>query len=185
MKYPKDVILKNSEHVLIRPYSVEDETRLQQFYNSIPPQERWFIPYDMMKHEMQCQWSEDSGRECLFSIIALCNDQIVAHANLLEGSEGHYAKHVGRLHVKVVPAFRGQRLGTWMILDLIRLAMKRELRDLRIDLITGTDEATIEGLGKLDFYKQAVLENYIIDADGNRRDLVIMTKKLHKDFGDF
>lgn len=185
MKYPKDVILKNSKHVQIRPYSPEDEENLKRFYMSIPEKERWFIPYDMMKPEMQCEWSEHGGKECLYSIIATSEDQIIAHGNLHEGAEGPYTRHVGKLRLKVSPSFRGQRLGTWMVLDLIKLAIERGLLDLRIDLIMGIDATVIDGLYKLDFFQRATLEDYAIDSEGNRHDMIVMMKRLHKDYGDF
>jgi DNA primase catalytic subunit len=72
-----------------------------------------------------------------------------------------------------------------MILDLIKLAMERELRDLRIDLLLDIDATAIDALNKLDFFQRAVLEAYAVDPDGNRHDVVIMTKRLHKDFGDY
>lgn len=185
MKYPKDVVLKNKKRVIIRPYEASDEADIEQFYSSFPEKERWFIPFDMMKPEMQCKWSETVGRECLYSIVAWCDDRLVAHTNLHVGGKGNYTSHVGRILIKVLPEFRQQRLGTWMLLDLIKLAMEKELRDLRVDLIVGIDDMAIEGLKRFDFFKHAVLEDYAMDADGKRYDMLMMTKRLHRDFGDF
>lgn len=185
MKYPKDVVLKNKKIAVIRPFQMEDEALLRQFYAHFSTWERWFIPYEMMCSELQCQWSEAAGMDCLFSVVAFCEGELVAHANLHVRGNGHCTSHVGRVLVKVLPAFRGQRLGTWMILDLIKLAMEKELRDLRVDLVVGIDDAAIEALRKFDFFKQAVLSDYAMDPEGRRYDMVILTKRLHKDYGDF
>jgi ribosomal protein S18 acetylase RimI-like enzyme len=185
VQYPKDVVLKNKKRVVIRPYETADERRLRQFYGSFPEKERWFIPFDMMNPVLQCQWSETTGRECIYSIVAFCEEQLVAHTNLHVGGKGSHTRHVGRLLIKVLPDFRQQRLGTWMLLDLIKLAMEKELRDLRVDLIIGIDDMAIEGLRRFDFIKQAVLNEYAMDADGKRYDMLIMSKRLYRDFGDF
>jgi ribosomal protein S18 acetylase RimI-like enzyme len=185
VSYPKDVVLKNKKRVVLRPFQAGDEDLLKQFYGSFPDRERWFIPYDMMKPELQCRWSEEPGVECLYSIVAFCEDRLVAHANLHVGGKGHYTSHVGRVLIKVQPSFRQQRLGTWMILDLIKLAMEKELGVLRVDLVVGIDDATIDGLLKFDFKKEATLPAYALDPEGRCYDLLIMIKHLHKDFGDF
>lgn len=185
MKYPKDIVLKNSVRVVLRPYEMEDRALLERFYQSISEYDRWFIPDDMMSPELQCKWSEKSGRECNFSIVAIDSDKIVAHANLQVSDEGHYTRHVGRLNIMVSQSFRRQRLGTWMVLDLVKLAMEKELRDLRVDFVTGLEDDAIDSMRKLDFFKQAVLEDYVMDPEGRRHDLVIMTKRLHRDFGDY
>jgi L-amino acid N-acyltransferase YncA len=85
----------------------------------------------------------------------------------------------------VLPEFRHKRLGTWMLLDLIRLAMDKGLTELRADFVVGIEDAAIESAIKLDFFKKAVLENYVKDPKGTRHNIVIMIKQLHKDWGDF
>jgi ribosomal protein S18 acetylase RimI-like enzyme len=185
VKYPKDVVLKNKKRVIIRPYEAGDEALLRKFYLSFSEKERWFVPFDMMRPDMQCTWSEEAGRECLYSIVALCGETIVAHTNLQVGGRGNYTSHVGRLLIKVLPEYRQQRLGAWMLLDLIKLAMEKDLRDLRVDLVMGIDDMAIEGLRRFDFFKSAVLEEYVMDPSGKRYDMVIMMKRLHRDFGDF
>ena len=37
----------------------------------------------------------------------------------------------------------------------------------------------------INFFKKAVLEEYVMDPQGHRLDLMIMIKRLHKDWGDF
>lgn len=185
MKYPKEVVLINKKVAVIRPFQPGDETLLTQFYAHFNPTERWFIPHELFRSELQCQWSETIGVDCLYSVVAFCEQRLVAHANLRVQGKGHCTSHVGRVLVKVLPAFRQQRLGTWMILDLIKLAMEKELRDLRVDLVVGVDDAAIEALRKFDFFKQAILPDYAMDPDGRRYDMVVLTKRLHKDYGDF
>jgi ribosomal protein S18 acetylase RimI-like enzyme len=84
-----------------------------------------------------------------------------------------------------LPEFRQKRLGTWLLLDLIQLAMDRGLEMLRADLVAGAEEAAIEAVQKFDFFKFAELKEYVKDIHGNRQDMVIMVKRLHKEWSDF
>ena len=85
----------------------------------------------------------------------------------------------------VIPEFRHKRLGTWMLLNLIRLAMDRGLEELRADFIVGVEDAAIDSAHKLDFFEKAVLADYIVDPQGKRHDLKIMVKRLHRGWSDF
>ena len=84
-----------------------------------------------------------------------------------------------------MPDFRHKRLGTWMLLDLIQLAMDKGLDDLRADFVIGMEDAAIEAAQKLDFFKVAVIPEYVKSQTGRRYDLQIMVKRLHRSWSDF
>ena len=142
------------------------------------------MKYDVLDQDLIRKWMNALGKSNVFSIIALAEDRIAAHAGLFMRGFGS-TKHVGRLRIVVLPDFRQKRLGTWMLLDLIRLAMDKGLSDLRADFVVGVEDAAINSAYKLDFFKKAVLEEYVKDPQGGRHDLLIMGKRLHKDWGDF
>lgn len=182
MKYPKEIVLKDCTESIIRPLQKEDEPLLRQFYSEIPEDDRWYMRYDVMDPAVIRSWVENP--EDVFSIIALCADRIVAHARLHLYKYGCY-NHQGRLRIIVKPEYRYKRLGSWMLLDLIHVGMDKGLRELRADFVVGVADAAIEAAYKLDFFKKAVLEDFVIDRQGQLHDLMIMTKRLHKDWGDF
>lgn len=182
MKYPKEVVLKNCTEVIIRPLEIKDEPALHAFYSAVTEEDRWFMRFDVKDPAVIRGWVEGQGE--VFSIIAECDDRITAHARLHTHRFGCY-HHQGRLRIIVLPEFRHKRLGSWMLLDLTRLAMDKGLRELRADFVIGVEDAAIEAAYKLDFFKKAVLEDFIIDSQGQLHDLLIMTKRLHKDWGDF
>lgn len=184
MRYPKEIVLKDRKEAIIRPLEKEDKTLLQQFYGKIPENDRWYMRYDVMDPEVIHEWFENIDRGNIFSIIALSGEQIVAQAGLHMRGFG-CTKHVGRLRIMVTPEFRHKRLGTWMLLDLIQLAMDKGLRELRADFVVGIEDAAIEAANKLDFFEKALLKDYAKDQQGNRHDMLIMIKRLHKDWGDF
>ncbi len=184
MGYPKEIVLNDGKEAIIRPLEKGDKTLLQQFNSKIPDNDRWYMRYDVMNPEVMREWFDNIDRGNIFSIIALSENQIVAQAGLHMRGFG-CTKHIGRLRIMVAPDFRHKRLGTWMLLDLIHLAMDEGLRELRADFVVGIEDAAIESAHKLDFFEKAVLKDYAKDQQGNRHDMLIMIKRLHKDWGDF
>lgn len=184
MRYPKEVVLKDGQEALIRLLERDDKLSLRQFYIDMPELDRWYMYYDVLDEGILRKWIEGIDTGMVHSIVALAEDRIIAHASLHLRGFG-CTRHVGRIRVMVLPRFRHKRLGTWMLLDLIQLAMDKDLRDLRADFVIGAEDAAIEAAFKLDFFKKALLEDYVKDPEGNRHDLLIMTKRLHKDWSDF
>lgn len=184
MRYPKEVVLKNKKEAIIRPLEKTDESMLMSFYGSMPEKDRWYLRYDVTDPAVIRRWIEAIGTGAVYSIVAVAEDRIVAHASLHMREFGS-TRHVGRLRIMVLPKFRHQRLGTWMLLDLIQLAMDKGLNDLRADFVVGVEDAAIEAAYKLDFFKIAVLKEYVKSPRGIRYDLQIMVKRLHRSYGDF
>lgn len=184
MRYPKEIVLKDCEEAIIRPLEKDDEQQLRTFYEKIPEADRWYMRYDVLDPAVIRKWIEGIDTGTVHSIIALSGERIVAHASLHLRGFGSTA-HVGRLRIMVLPDFRHKRLGTWMLLDLIQLALDKGLRDLRSDFIVGIEDTAIEAALKLDFFEKARLKDYIKDPQGNRHDMLIMMKRLHRNWGDF
>lgn len=184
MRYPKECILKDCEEAIIRLLEPDDESSLVDFYAKIPEIDRWCMRYDTTKPEVIGKWFSNMGSGNVISIVALCGDDIVGHGSLHMRDFGA-TKHVGRFRISVLPEFRNKRLGTWILLDLVQLAMDKKLEKLRIDLVVGMEDAAIEAVRKFDFFKISELENYAIDPDGEKHNMVIMMKRLQADWTDF
>jgi hypothetical protein len=177
-------VLKNKKEAVIRPLAEEDVHELQKFYAAIPDNERWYMRLDVMDPKTLREWVEAIPKGTVFSTVAADGDLIVAHARLHMQGFGS-TKHIGRLRIQILPEYRRLRLGTWMLLDLIQLGMDKGLDDIRADFVVGVEDSAIEAARKLDFFKTAVLGEYIKGPDGARYDLQIMIKRLHRNWGDY
>lgn len=184
MRYPKECVLKNCREATIRPLASGDEKLLAQFYEKIPAEDRWYMRYDATHPDVLNRWFEGLDSGFVDSIVALCGACIVGHGSLHMRGFG-VTQHVGRIRIVVLPEYRRQRLGTWLMLDLIQLAMDKGLEVVRTDLVVGIEDAAIEAAFKLDFFKSGVLADYARDHEGHRRDIVIMIKHLHKAWSDY
>ena len=184
MRYPKEVVIKDGTEATIRPLEKDDEERLRRFYLKIPERDRWYMKYDVTNSAVIRKWIDGIGSSTVFSTIALYENKIVGHSSLHTRDFGS-TKHVGRLRIMVAPEYQRKRLGTWMLVDTIQYAMDQGLELLRADFVMGVENTAIEAAYKLDFFQEAVLRDYVKDQRGYRYDLLIMIKRLHKDWGDF
>ena len=184
MRYPKEVVLKDGSDAVIRPLGKDDERLLSRFYAAVPENDRWYMRHDVTDPRIIKRMIQSIGSGNVFSTVALAGEGIVAHATLL--MRGHGAtRHVGRLRIAVLPGYRHKRLGTWMLLDLIQYAMDTGLNDLRADFVVGVEDNAIESARKLDFFKVALIPEYVKSPRGIRYDLQIMIKRLHRTWADF
>ena len=184
MRYPKECVLKECVEAVIRPLEPGDRPLLDAFYDRIPESDRWFMNYDVMDTAVMDTWFEAVDKGSICSILAFCNETVVGQGSLYLRGFGA-TSHVGRFRIVVLPEYRQMRLGTWLLLDLIQLAMDQGLEMLRADLVAGVEDGAIEAVKKFDFFKFAELKDYMKDIQGNRQDLVIMVKRLHKEWSDF
>jgi L-amino acid N-acyltransferase YncA len=161
-----------------------DRVLLDDFHTQIPESDRWLMNYNVMDATIMDNWFDAVEKGNIACILSLCDDCVVGQGSLYMRNFGA-TSHVGRFRITVLPEFREKRLGTWLLLDLIQLAMDKGLEMLRADLADGIENDAIDALKKFDFFKYAELENSVKDYSGNHHDLVIMIKHLHKKWSDF
>ena len=184
LRYPKELVLKDGTDAILKPLESQDGDELLRFYSQIPLKDRWFMKEDGADPSVIRRWITDLDPERVFSILAWVDDRAVAHATLVRHAFGGL-KRVGHLRIMVAHDVRRKRLGTWMLLDLIRRAMDSGIERLRSDFIVGVEDSAIDAAYKLDFTKECVLKSFVQDQDGNYRDYQIMVKHLHTEWSDF
>jgi len=184
VRYPKECVLKDCREVVIRPLKADEAEALRNFYMAIPEQDRWYMRYNVKEPQVLEKWFSNIGLGLVESVVACCDDKIVGHGSLHLRGFG-CSQHVGRFRIIVAPQFRQQRLGTWLLLDLVQLAMDKGLALLRTDLVVGPEDAAVEACQKFDFFKCATLPDYARDPHGSLHDMVIMVKHLHRGYSDF
>jgi ribosomal protein S18 acetylase RimI-like enzyme len=175
--YPKEVILSNGTGVTLRPLLPGDQKLLFEMFRRLTEEELWFLNHDVSDSTLIEEWIRNLNPNRVISVVALLEGKIIGNAALMLKSYGAKS-HIGKVRISVDPAYRGIRLATWMLLDLINLAMAIGLQMLVMRLVQDRDISVINGVRKLDFTEAAVLKNYVLDREGNPHNLVILTKRL-------
>jgi len=184
--YPRPIILKDGSEIWLRPLdSAEDESRLLDFYQRLSAEDRWYLWHDVSDERVVKEGLLKYDPNLMLPIVALDQDQrIVGKATLYRyfpGARGHIA----RLRLILDPWLRNKRLGTYMLLDLVQLAVNMDLSLLVAEFIKGIEDRAIAAAGRLDFFEQSLIPAYARDPRGNTYDLCIMVKRLHGGYDDF
>jgi L-amino acid N-acyltransferase YncA len=184
--YPRALILKDGSEVNLRPLKQdEDEEALLEFFNRVSDKDRWYLVDDVADQDLVRNWARNINPNKVLPVVAATKEgRILAVATLHRYTHGA-RKHIGRIRLVVDADYRNKRLGTYLLLDLIQLAMDLGLSLLRTQFIQGVEDKAIRAARRLDFFEQAVLRDYAKDHRGNYYDLVIMIKRLHRGYDDF
>lgn len=177
--YPKEVILKDGTGVTLKPLRDGDEDLLFQMFSRLSEDDKWFLDHNVADFGLIENWVRNMDPDRAHSIVAVLGGLIIAHATLLRKYYGAKS-HIGNIRISVDPSFRGKHLATWMLLDLINLAMAMGLETLVMQLVEDRDTSLIRSVKKLDFLQKAILKDYAKDREGNPHNLVIMVKRLHR-----
>ncbi len=181
--YPKEVILKDGTGVTLRHLQGEDKGLLVGMFSRVSEDDRWFLDHDVGDFRLIEGWVKNEVLDKVISTVAVLEGQIIAHATLIRKYPGAKS-HTGRIRISVDPSFREKHLATWMLLDLINLAMGMGLETLTMQMVEERDSSLIRSVKKLDFSEEAVLKDYVKDRDGTPCNLVIMVKRLHRLWDD-
>lgn len=176
--YPKEIILKDGTGVTFRPLRKGDEIPLFEMFKELSDDDRWFTDGDVSDFRVIEQWLKRMEQERMTNLVAVLEGRIIASATLTKNDPGA-REHIGRVRVSVVPSFRVKNLGTWMLFDLMNLAISMGLEILVMELVEDRDAAVIRGAKRLDFFQEALLRDYVKDRQGNYHSLVIMVKRLY------
>ena len=182
--YPKELILKDGTGVTLRPLADGDQDALFKMFHRFPKDELWFLNQDVNDPDLIDGWVRNLNPKRVVSIIALLEGRVIANAVLMMKDYGA-KKHIGKIRIAVDPAMREKRLGTWMLLDLINMAVAIGLEILVMRLIEDRDIAVIQGVKKLDFVERAIFKDHVLDMEENPHNLVILTKRLQTRWDDF
>ncbi|MGO9118247.1 MAG: N-acetyltransferase family protein [Desulfomonilaceae bacterium] len=184
--YPKEIMIKDGTTLALRPVVAQDEEALNKFFFEIPEEERWYRRQKLTDPEVLHKWIETLDYKRIIPLVAVNQDTgyIVANLTLLFSSSVSL-QHVAHLRLMVHPWYRHQKLGGLMILECAELAMSLGIERLMAEFVIGIEESAIVAAQKLDFYQAAVLKDYVKDPEGKYRDLLIMVKNLHAEWGDF
>lgn len=184
--YPKEIVAKDGTPLVLRPLCKEDEPKLSEFFASMAEEELWFLRADVNYPEVLHVWIEELDLERTLPMVAVNpkDGAIIAFLRFYRRPAA-CMRHIGHIRIIVNPNHRHQQVGTWMLLDVIKLAMTMGIEKLVAEFVAGVEEAGIMAAHKLDFFEHAVLKDYVKDPRGGYRDLIIMVKNLHKDWSDF
>jgi len=175
-RYPKPVRLADDSDVTFRPLRKSDETALAAFMKNLSLKDRACLKEDVADPQVIARWIDRLDYDDVLPIVALDGDRIVGDATLHFNPIG-WSRHQGEIRLTTDVGYRERGLGRALAQEAIDMARELGLEQLSIELAPELHEAYQLFL-KLGFQQAAVLQGFIIDLEGNERDLVLMVKRL-------
>jgi len=178
-KFPRKIALKDGLKCALRPLRRDDEKKFHQFFLDVPEAERMFIKHRVVEPEVIRDWCQniDLGRN--FPLLAIADGKIVADATLHQ-QLGGWKRHIGRVSVLVLPAYRGRGLARALVTEIVQLARNLSLERIEAEFI-GEQEAAVKMFAMLGFSNLLRLEDYVKDMQAISHDYVLMGLNLKVD----
>jgi len=174
--FPKQIILRDRSAVTLRPMVREDKEGLLTFFRRLPPEDRQFLKDDVTHAEIIEAWARDLNYDRVLPILAEFEGRIVGDATLHRQAYG-WMRHVGEIRLVTDPYLRRRGLATAMAREIFYLALQAGLDKMVAEMVAD-QVAAIKVFGKLGFQQEARLVNHVVDLQGRKHDLVIMTTDI-------
>jgi RimJ/RimL family protein N-acetyltransferase len=171
--YPKEVILKSGEKVILRPMVKEDEQRLLDFFLRLPEKDRLFLKNDVTDPDVIKSWAQNINYEHVIPILAEIDDRIIGDATLHRRTTDQ-PLDVGEVRIVIDKDFRRRGLGTRLAKEIYYLALSKKMNRLVAEVVED-QYAVIKTFEILGFRREKVLENQAKDLHGKTHNLVVMT----------
>jgi L-amino acid N-acyltransferase YncA len=173
---PRTVKLKDSGVVLIRAMSREDLEGSFAFFRALPEENRLSLRRDLSIREAVEERIREMEEGAVKRLVAVAGEKIVADG-ALEFSHFGWERHLAELRLFVATAYQRKGLGLLMAGALYDLAGSAGIEEIVVKMMA-TQTAAIRIFNKLGFHHEVVLRDYVKDMKGNRKDLVLMRRRL-------
>ena len=174
--FPKEVILRTGEKVILRPMVKEDEKKLLQFFQKLEEKDRLFLKNDVTDPKIIKAWAENIDYEHVIPILAEIGDRIIGDATLHRITTEEPAD-IGEIRIVIDKDFRRRGLGKRLAKEIYYLALSMKMNKLIAEVVEDQDHLikTCETLG---FRRNKVLKDKAVDLHGEKHNLVIMTEDV-------
>jgi RimJ/RimL family protein N-acetyltransferase len=174
--FPKQVTLRDRTVVTLRPMVREDQGGLLDFFRRLAPEDRQFLKDDVTRPEIIEGWARGLNYDRVLPILAEFEGRIIGDATLHRQEYG-WMRHVGEIRVVTDPYFRRRGLASAVAREIFYLALQAGLDKMVAEMVAD-QFAAIKVFEKLGFQEEARLANHVVDLQGRKHDLVIMTTDI-------
>lgn len=175
-RYPRTAVLRDEHRVSLRPMTPADRGAVLAFARALPPDDLLFLASNITEEEALDDWLNRIAAGRTFTILAVDEGSVGGYVSLAHHT-ADWTRHLGEIRLVIAPALRGQGLGRVLATEMYSAAIGLGLRKLSAQMTPDQAGArtTFEHLG---FRVEARLRDYVVDAAGTTRDLLVMTYDL-------
>ena len=172
-KYPKDIKIKNGNHVVLDKLSDEHLENLVEFFQLLPAEDRMYLRFDVANRDNILRRFGTLNYDHIFPLIAIHQNKIIAQGNVSRAEFG-WKRNLGEIRIVVAKDFQRMGLCTILTRELFLYALSSNFYKIQAEIMEsqGSAFAAFERMG---FKKEAVLRKHVTDIDENRNNLIIMS----------
>lgn len=170
--YPRSVTLKDKE-ITLRLMQASDRDAVLTFAQALPAKDLLFLPLDISHPKVVDGWvrSLDSARTT--TVVAEIGGRLIGLGTLVR-SETTWARHLGNIRLLVSPDARGIGLGSVLANEVFALAEEAGLQKV-VAQMAAEQRGAQAVFEKLGFKAEALMADYVMDAQGRTHDLIVMS----------
>ena len=172
-KYPKDIKIKNGNHVVLDKLSDEHLENLVEFFQLLPAEDRMYLRFDVANRDNILRRFGTLNYDHIFPLVAIHQNKIIAQGNVSRAEFG-WKRNLGEIRIVVAKDFQRMGLCTILTRELFLYALSSNFYKIQAEIMEsqGSAFAAFERMG---FKKEAVLRKHVTDIDENRNNLIIMS----------
>jgi L-amino acid N-acyltransferase YncA len=171
--YPRTVSLNDGSSVRLRLMVPGDIHRLLAFARSLPADDLMFLRVDITRMIAVMQWAEKIKAGLTVTVLAEKDREVVGYASL-HHDQVSWQRHLGDLRIQVGPDYRGRGLGSLLGREMFAIAAEMGIEKI-VAQMTSDQPRAIALVERTGFRQEAVLHDFVIDREGRKHDLVMMT----------
>ena len=175
-RYPRSASLRDGHKVSLRLMQADDADAILDFARTLPADDLLFLRRDITQESAIEEWMREIEQGSTFTVLGFDGDQLLGEGDL-HYNAADWTRHLGEIRLLLSPAARGRGLGRVLAEEIYAIAQQLQLELLTARMVL--DQAAAQSVfRRLGFQREAVLWDYVIDADGKTHDLLIATRRL-------
>ena len=175
-EFPKQIALRDGTPVVLRPLVAADERALLDFFRRLSPEDRQFLRDDVTRADLVRAWCREPDFDRVLPILAEQDGQIVGDATLHRHPVG-WMRHLGEIRVSTDPFVRRRGLASALAREIFYLALQAGL-DKMVAEVAADQLPAAKVFEKLGFRREARLAGQIVDVQGRRHDLLVLSTDI-------
>ena len=175
--YPRRVAHGDAEFEF-RLMTPADDALALAFAQRVSPHDLLFLRRDISQPRVVAAWMEATRTGAITTLLAIKDGAMVACATVVRDVLS-WSRHVGEMRVIVEGSMRGKGLGQQLTQECFALALGMGIEKMTAQMTVDQRGAinVFEGLG---FRAEALLKDQVMDRDGKKHDIVILSHDVEK-----
>ena len=175
-RYPRQATLRDGQSVELRLMAEGDREAVLAFARGLPNDDLLFLQANITEPAAIDSWLEAIRTGMTTTVLAFNNGEVIGDGSM-HHHRAQWTRHIGEIRLLIRAGGRGQGLGRILADEIYSIASTFGLRMLTAQM-TFDQQAAISIFRRLGFQREAVLTDYVMDAAGNSRDLLVATRRL-------